>query len=244
VCCSVLQCDYCPFVRNSEREGENLHCSTLQRTTAHCNTLHHTVEKEIYNLVQKINSSTLQHTATQWNLQSGTESKQHHRTTLPIFRESLFCLRISTHFTLQHTATHCNTLQHTATHCNTLRNALQHTATHCNTLQRSARHCNTLQHTATHCKRTILLIWEIMPIFRESLSCLKISTTHCNTLQHTATHCNTLQHTTTHCNTLQRTAPGQYCRFFENFSPIWESLGRICRESLRAGKNSQTSALE
>jgi len=34
-------------------------------------------------------------------------------------------------YTLQHTATHCNTLQHAATHCNTL----QHTATHCNTLQ-------------------------------------------------------------------------------------------------------------
>jgi len=32
------------------------------------------------------------------------------------------------YWTLQHTATHCNTLQHTATHCNTLR----HTATHCN----------------------------------------------------------------------------------------------------------------
>jgi len=28
-------------------------------------------------------------------------------------------------WTLQHTATHCNTLQHAATHCNTL----QHTAT-------------------------------------------------------------------------------------------------------------------
>jgi len=32
-------------------------------------------------------------------------------------------------YTLQHTATHCNTLQRTATHCNTL----QRTATHCNT---------------------------------------------------------------------------------------------------------------
>jgi len=33
---------------------------------------------------------------------------------------------ISTHFILQHTASHCNTLQHTATHCNILR----HTASH------------------------------------------------------------------------------------------------------------------
>jgi len=52
-------------------------------------------------------------------------------------------------YTLQHTATHCNTLQHrvysvwvcslVSTHCNTL----QHTATHCNTLQHTATHCNT-----------------------------------------------------------------------------------------------------
>ena len=48
-------------------------------------------------------------------------------------------------YTLQHTATHCNTLQHTVTHCNTL----QHTVTHCNTLQHAATRCNTLQHTAT-----------------------------------------------------------------------------------------------
>ena len=50
-------------------------------------------------------------------------------------------------YTLQHTATHCNTLQHTAPHCNTL----QHTATHCNTLQHTATHYNTLHHTASHC---------------------------------------------------------------------------------------------
>ena len=45
-------------------------------------------------------------------------------------------------YSLQHTATHCNTLQHTAI-------TLQHTATHCNTLQHTATHCNTLQLTAT-----------------------------------------------------------------------------------------------
>ena len=97
-------------------------------------------------------------------------------------------------YTLQNTATHCNTLQHTATHRNTLQhtathcNTLQHTATHCNTLQHTATHCNTLQHTATHCYT------------------LQHTATHCNTLQHTATYCNTLQHTATHCNTLQHTA--------------------------------------
>jgi len=60
-------------------------------------------------------------------------------------------------YTLQHTATHCNTPQHTANHCNapqhtaTHCNTLQHTATHLNTLQMTATHLNTLQHTATHC---------------------------------------------------------------------------------------------
>jgi len=84
----------------------------------------------------------------------------------------------STHCTLQHSATHCNTLQHTATYCNTL----QHMATHCNTVQHGATHCNTLQHTATYCNT------------------LQHMATHCNTVQHGATHCNTLQHTATYPN--------------------------------------------
>ena len=111
-------------------------------------------------------------------------------------------VRFLSFYTLQHTATHCNTLQHEChtkkclprvimrlvmremtqeTHCLVYLvlqcgrqcNTLHYTATHCNTLQHTATHCNTLQHTATHC----------------------------NTLQHTATSCNTLQHTATHCNT-------------------------------------------
>jgi len=46
-------------------------------------------------------------------------------------------------FTLQHTATHCNTLQHTFT--------VAHSgAVTCLALQHTATHCNTLQHTATH----------------------------------------------------------------------------------------------
>ena len=80
------------------------------------------------------------------------------------------------HYTLQHTATHCNTLQHNAlrshevswvwdmidwlmgfdvlisvtwlrSHQNIMwRDSLQHTATHCNALQRTATHCNTLHY--------------------------------------------------------------------------------------------------
>jgi len=106
-------------------------------------------------------------------------------------------MRIARAYSLQHTATHCNTLQHTATHCNTLRHTatlcdtLQHTATHCNTLQHIATHCNTLQHTATHCTHDALK---------------KMKTDRACSLQHIVTHCNTLQHTTTHCNTRQHTA--------------------------------------
>jgi len=88
-------------------------------------------------------------------------------------------------YTLQLTATHCNSLQHTATHCNTPQQSggtvslytLQLTATHCYILQRTATPCNTLQHTATHC----------------------------NTLQHSAAkwrHGSPL-HTATHCSILK-----------------------------------------
>ena len=126
---------------------------------------------------------------------------------------------MSTHHTLHHAASHCNTLntlQHTATHCTRMMflrclsqetvcrhithcNTLQHTASHCNTLQYTATHCNTLQHTATHCTQMT---------FPRCLSCETVCRhiTHCNTLQSTATHCNTLQHIATHCNTLQHTA--------------------------------------
>jgi len=87
--------------------------------------------------------------------------------TLNLTRTHTYMLVHLTHtpytYTLQHTATHCNTRQHIATHCNTL----QHAATHCNTLQ----HVHTL-HIHTF---------------------LQHITTHCNTLQHTATHYNPLQ---------------------------------------------------
>ena len=86
-------------------------------------------------------------------------------TNLLVARQHTICW-----YTLQHTATHCNTLQHTATHCNTR----LHTATHCNTLQHTITHCDTLQHTATR------------------HNTLQHSATHCNTLYHTIRHCNTL----------------------------------------------------
>jgi len=60
-------------------------------------------------------------------------------------------MTLGTIYTIQHTATHCNTLQHTATHFNTP----QHTTTHCNTLQHipthtNEAHCNILHSTTTH----------------------------------------------------------------------------------------------
>jgi len=71
-------------------------------------------------------------------------------------------------YTLQYTATQCNTLQHTATHCSTL----QHTAAHCSTLQHTATHCNTLQHSATHCN-TLCICVLYSKIFK-SISCVEI----------------------------------------------------------------------
>jgi len=113
--------------------------------------------------------------------------------------------RMSLHYALQHTITHCNTLQHTATHCNTL----QHTVTHCNDLQHTATHCSTLQHTATHCN-TLQQLQHTVQHSAIQCNTLQHTATHCNTLscntlQHTATHCNTLQYTAIHCNTLQHT---------------------------------------
>ena len=102
--------------------------------------------------------------------------------------------RVRRFYTLQHTATHCNTLQHTATHHKDKSSyaywLLQHTAKYC-------MHCNALQHTATSAN-----------ISHPTRLC------HCNTLQHAATHCNALQHTANirhptrlcHYNTLQHTA--------------------------------------
>jgi len=71
-------------------------------------------------------------------------------------RSLLEALIVTNRYTLQHTATHCNTpylysrinIQYRVVivavgYCNTL----QHTATHCNTLQHTATQCNTLQHT-------------------------------------------------------------------------------------------------
>ena len=84
-----------------------------------------------------------------------------------ICRYVAFITDCNTLYTLQHTATHCNTLQHTAAH----HTILQHTAPHCNTLQHIASNCNTLQRAATHCN-----------VLQHTATC-------CNTLRHAATHC-------------------------------------------------------
>ena len=228
MCCSVLQCDYCPFVRNSEREGENLHCSTLQRTTAHCNTLHHTVEKEIY----KSSTEDQQlHTAAHCNTmkltiwyrkQTAPQDNTADFSRISILFENLYTF---------HTATHCNALQHTATHCNALQHTAQGTATHCNTLQHIATLCKTLQHIATHCNA---LQKDNIADLRNNAHFSRISILFenlYNTLQHTATHCNTLQHSATHYNTLQHTAT--HCT--RTILPIfWEFLSylRISRQNL------------
>jgi len=110
------------------------------------------------------------------------------------FSSLYWCLQ----YTLQHTATHCNTLQHTATHCNTL----QHSVTHCST------HCNA--HILLLLPRPCARYVDISSI----LVCQLVFTTHnarlCNTLQHTATHCKTLQDTAIHCNTVQYSAIHAY----------------------------------
>ena len=103
-------------------------------------------------------------------------------------------LKLTRTYTLQHTATHCNTLQHAETaswlantHCHTL----QHTAMHFNTQQRTATHCNALQHTASYCNTQ-----------KPQVHSRAHAATQWKMLERAATYCNTLQHTTTHCNAL------------------------------------------
>ena len=119
---------------------------TMQHTAPHCNTLHHTATHcntlstcgylrwaAARPASSKRHSITLQRTASRYNTLQYATTRCTRRT------EDRLILRSRKEqqggaFTLQHTATHCNTLQHTATHCN----ALQHTSTHCNTLQHTA----------------------------------------------------------------------------------------------------------
>ena len=88
---------------------------------------------------------------------------------MDMWRDQFSCDVTSSHTTVPHTATHCNTLQHTTTHCNTL----QHTATHCNTLQHTATHCTTQQHskipihTREHGTSRVYVTWYIH-IWRDS----------------------------------------------------------------------------
>jgi len=66
-----------------------MHCNTLQHTATTCNNLQHTASEDRSQHEERKRISALDNEMT------------------------------ATHYTLQHTATHCNTLQHTATHCNT-----------------------------------------------------------------------------------------------------------------------------
>ena len=92
-------------------------------------------------------------------------------------------------YTLQHTATHCNTLQHTAT-------------THCNSLQHTATHCNTLQHTYITLQQASRLSTWIPAAKTKTLSPEDVSAVILGS--HTATRYTSLQHTATYCNTLQQ----------------------------------------
>ena len=97
-------------------------------------------------------------------------------------------------YTLQHTATHCNTLQHRVYSvwvCSLV-------STHCNTLQHTATHCNTLQHTATQsiltlsmltCEYTYVAPWRLSPAIHTGYSHTQSECTHfapCHTHTHSA----------------------------------------------------------
>ena len=164
----------CLLQRTEKRQHTATHCNTLQHTAAHCSTLQRTATRNL------------------WRFQCQVFAFDFISLIFPFW--SLVCRHehgngnTSRHcdgYTLQHTATHCNTLQHTATHCN----ILQHTAAYCSMLQNTATRprigAPRLQHTVTH-----------------AIHCnTNTVTRRGNTMQHTATHatpCNTLQHTHGH----------------------------------------------
>jgi len=89
-------------------------CNTLQHTAAHCSTLQHTVPHEH---TDSIEATTVSNTNA--------------------VRDVSVVMRCR--YTLQHSATPCNTLQHPATPCNTL----QHPATHCSTQHQTIPHEHT-----------------------------------------------------------------------------------------------------
>ena len=104
-------------------------------------------------------------------------------------------------FTLQHTATHCNTLQHTATHCNTR----QHTATqravgsclYALCLNQSKKAYRNTQLPQTNSDTVGVCLYVAVCCSVCCSVCLLFDLVQKGT-QHTATHCNTLQHTATH----------------------------------------------
>jgi len=150
-------------------------------------------------------------------------------------------------YTLQRTATHCDTLQHTVTHGNSKESALsslylwildivftnfRHTATHCNALQHTAARCITLQEFAQ------LVAAEARSHVAAALSADIPTHTHTHTSIHTNIHRHihilsngssmlNLQYTkivelilATQCNTLQHTATHCNAQRFERVGSI------------------------
>jgi len=110
----------------------------------------------------------------------------HHTATHGIMPTTLLCLRkgkLPMWFLCWYLAPYtCYTLQHTATHCNTL---------HSHSIHINSNNCNQQKQTS-----------DVVLMFLFSSLYMLYTATHCTTLQHTAKHYNIPQHTATHCNTL------------------------------------------
>ena len=145
------------------------HCTILQHSAQHFNTLHQYVALVKMFPLASMKGQTLcaklHHTA--------THCKPLQQRVALVMILTLWNTRVNS---LQCTTTHCETLQHTAKHCNTL----QHTATHLivlHSLQVSPWHI-------THQEWVVFVT--MLALFNMRLH------TRCNSQQHTATHCNTL----------------------------------------------------
>jgi len=168
--------------------------SQLQHTATRYNSLQHTVAVVVVTVYTRVQSRTLQHSAsTLQHTAAHCNTLQQTAALCSTLQQSQHCIALyntvgvvtmETRAWSESIATHCNMLQHTTTHCNTL----QHTATHCNTLQYSYSWCSHYR--------------DLRP---DSVNCnaLQYPATHCNTLQHIATPYNTQLNTATHSNTLQ-----------------------------------------
>jgi len=102
-------------------------------------------------------------------------------------------------FTMEHTATRCNTLQHAATHPTHSGHYNAQTRTWPVEL-RTVTHCHILQHTATYCNTLYTLHVQAIILHKHELDSSRF------TMQHTATHYNPLHHAVSRCTTLQHAA--------------------------------------